>query len=302
MSFEIRDVGHFLRAAQLGGMGKAAEATGLSQPAITKAIARLEHELGLRLFERTRQGLVLTGAGEAFRARAERMLAEYEDTMRMAGDLRVGATGLLRLGSSAAAHESYVSPALARLLQRRPRLRTRLSVRLSSELLAPLRAGQFDVVVATREAEVEAGLDSEVLGHDELVVVAAQRHPLFRRAAPTLADLARYPWVLPREPLAARRWIVDEFRRAGLPPPTPSVEIDQGTPGAIALAAATELLTLAAVPRQRRQWPVPVRRVEVPGLVLARPIAVFTRANAHRSPALEAFLDALPRAAGAGPA
>lgn len=293
MGFDIRDVGYFLRAAQVGHVGRAAASLGITQPALTKAIARLERELGLRLFERTPQGIVPTAAGDAFRERAGRIQAEYEDTMRLAGDLRAGSAGLLRVGASFVASDVLITPALAGLLRRRPSLRISLTVRPSAEVLDGLRAGQLDVCVVSQVPSADPVLEAMPLGADALVVVAAQRHPVFRRATPALAELARYGWILPRGPGVPRQWIDGVFARAGLAPPAPTVEADYGSPDAVALAAATGLLTLAALPRPRRPWPAAVRRVELPALVLSRPFTLFMRRGAHRPAVADAFVDAL---------
>lgn len=296
MSFDTRDVGYFLGVARLGHVGRAAEALGLSQPAVSKGLARLERELGLPLFERTSRGMRLTAAGEAFVPRAERIQADYDDAMRMAGDLRAGSVGLLRIGASTAAAEAWVTPALAALRRRRPSMRFSLSVRLSSEVIAALRAGLLDVAVAPASEPAEDDLARTPLGTDDVVVVAAQRHALFRGPAPTLERLARCGWILPREPLASRRWIVETFERAGVAPPVPVVEVDYGSADAIALAARTDLLTFAPLPRPRRAWPVPIRQVELPGLTLRRRFAALTRRGAHRSALLETFVEAMVQA------
>lgn len=293
MAFDLRDVAYYLRVAQLGHVGRSAESLGLTQPAVTKAIARLERELGLRLFERTAHGVVPTAAGDAFRVRAERIHAEYEDAMTMAGDLRAGLAGRLRVGASGVAADTYVTPALAQLLDRRPRMRVELTIRLSTELLAALRAGALDVAVAPDPGVSEPDLVPVPVGADEMVVVAAQRHPLFRRARPTLADLAHERWILPREPLALRRRFADVFARAGLPGPEAAVEVDVGSPQALALAASTHLLTLAAVPRRPRGWGVAVRPIEIPELAVTRRFCAFVRRDGHRSPLLEGFLEAV---------
>lgn len=297
MAFDVRDVGYFLEAARHRHMGRAASALGLSQPALTKAIARLERELGVRLFDRGSRGLQPTAAGEAFLVKAEHIRNAYEDAMRMAGDLRVGAAGRLRVGASAIAASRFVTPALSGLLRQRPNARISLSVRLSTDVLRGLRAGEFDVAVIPDPPADAGGLAVVPLGEDEMVVVAAQRHPLFRQALHGLRALTAYSWILPRELTPARLWLSEAFRREGLAPPAPVVEVDYGATEAVALAACTELLTLAALPPGRRPWPVPVRRIDLPGLGLRRRFAALVRGDAYRSPLADALLDALEASA-----
>ena len=70
---ETRDLGYVLAVEEHGGVGKAAEALGMSQPALTKAIQRVEAQAGLVLFQRTANGVAPTQAGSLFLARARRI-------------------------------------------------------------------------------------------------------------------------------------------------------------------------------------------------------------------------------------
>src|SRR5690606_37050169 len=105
----------------------AATACGVTQPALSKSLQRLEADTGLALLERGGRGLRLTSAGLAFREHAQKLWAQYRDAVRHAMELRVGEAGLLRVGATGATMDAYVMPALQRLLPLRPALRVQLT-------------------------------------------------------------------------------------------------------------------------------------------------------------------------------
>src|ERR1044071_9728325 len=97
---ELDHVEAFVAIVRRGGFPRAAGVLHLSQPAISRRVRLLEHELGAPLFERVRTGVVLTDAGRAFLPHAEALLASMRDGIRAVGALRRThrGAGVLRLG------------------------------------------------------------------------------------------------------------------------------------------------------------------------------------------------------------
>ena len=79
---ETRDLDYLLEVHRCGSIGKAAEALGMSQPALTKAIKRIEGEVGLAVFHRSPNGVALTPGGTVFVERARRIALEYDDALK----------------------------------------------------------------------------------------------------------------------------------------------------------------------------------------------------------------------------
>ncbi len=94
---ETRDIEYILAVAAHGGIGRAADALGISQPALTKAVQRVETQAGLPLFERTANGMTATYAGTRFLERARRIQLEYEDGIKEMLGIRTGEQGILRV-------------------------------------------------------------------------------------------------------------------------------------------------------------------------------------------------------------
>lgn len=293
MSLAPRDLQYFLEVARLGQLARAATSLEVTSAALSKSIRRLEEELGLRLFERRGEGMALTPFGESFRDRAERMTQEHDEALRHAGDVRAGRSGLLRLGATIAVLDPVVSPALACMQPKRPALHAVLTVATSDELLERTRRGTLDAAVVPTYDHMPHGLLHIALGTDPLVPVARENHPLFRARRIRLDQLAACSWVLPRAPQAARSNIEAAFARAGLPPPDPTVEVDVTSTWALPLLAATDLVGL--VPRSALRTPAAqgIRIIEASALHLPREIGIFYRSDAHWSPLMQEFAEAL---------
>ncbi len=117
----------FVRTAHSGSLSRAARDLGLSQPSISRILARLEAEVGARLLVRTTRAVSLTEAGADYLARIEPLLSSLEEAdhaVRGTGELR----GLLRIAVSSSFGVREVIPRLPRFLERHPGLRIDLSI------------------------------------------------------------------------------------------------------------------------------------------------------------------------------
>ena len=104
---EIEQLRQFLVVADLQNFTRAAESIGLSQPALSRSIQRLEDELGQPVFERQTRKVVLTDAGQLLQSRAHQILAIVEDTKAEISD--DGESGRIRLGAIPTIAPYYLS-------------------------------------------------------------------------------------------------------------------------------------------------------------------------------------------------
>jgi len=178
--------------AQSGSFSAAAGVLGYTQSAVSRQVAALEAVAGRALFERRRDGVVLTPAGGRLLARAVRVLDELDAAIRDTADPDAAA-GPVRLGTFATAVAGLVPGALASL----PRDLV-VSVREGSTpaLTRALRAGTLDLAVLAqtppfRPPDAEApALDLTILAERELVIAVGARHPFAGRRAVEVGELA----------------------------------------------------------------------------------------------------------------
>ena len=283
---QIKDVHAFIQAADAGSLHAAAQVLGVTQPALTKAIQRLEVALGVMLFERSARGVALTSIGKMFYARG-RALDGLVDHIRMEiADHRSGDAGLIRLGVVPAVMESVVVPTLAHFIDGPDPLRFDMHVQLSSALLRYLRAGQLDLAIAAMPAELHSDLNFTVLGNTAASVVVRKGHALTRRAF-TLHDLARQKWLLPPQDLALTQWIVSMFREADLEGPLISVQHD-ATPAVFSsLVRSTSLLTVMTDEMLGSSLGVGLVKLPAPAASWDIKLALFWRRKAQFSRPME---------------
>ncbi|CAB3646827.1 MAG: LysR family transcriptional regulator [Achromobacter pulmonis] len=292
MNLSLRDIEYFLAAVEHGHLERAAAACGVSQPALSKSLRRLEADTGLALMQRHGRGLRLSSEGLVFLQHANKLWAEYRDAVRHAMELRMGEAGLLRVGATGVTVDSVVMPALRRLLPRRPALRLQLTQGLSDDLNQQVERGGLDLAVTPVYADGPATLLHEIMFEDGLCVAASRRHPLAARARLHWRDLAGQRWILPRPTSVVRRMLDARFAEAGLTPPAAALEVEHFSPGSLQLLAEGDMLAvlpLSALAGTVAVTPLPVAL----GQPLRRSIALISRRGTTWSPLMNEFREAV---------
>jgi DNA-binding transcriptional LysR family regulator len=191
---ELDHVEAFLAIVRSGGFTRASSNLHLSQPAISRRIDRLERELGARLFERIRSGVVLTDAGRAFLPHAEAVLASMRDGIDAVDTLRGTTRGAVTLAIVGTLASSTLTERLRRFREAHPMIDLRIRTALSAEVSTLVRRG--DATLGLRYA-----LDP----HPNLVSTTVHEEPMVPVCSPD-HRLARARRVDPRA-LAGERWL-----------------------------------------------------------------------------------------------
>jgi len=288
MNLSLRDIEYFLATVEHSTLERAAVACGVSQPAISKSLRRLESETGLVLVQRQGRCLCLTSEGTVFLQHAKKLWAEYRDTVRHAMEMRIGEAGLLRIGATGATIETVVIPALMKLLPRRPALRVQLTQGLSDNLNADVDAGNLDLAVTPIYADPPPNLRHDIMFEDALCIASGQHHPLASRTRLTLHDLDGERWALPRPDSIARQMLDTRFAEAGLMLPAAALELEHFSKGALQLLAANGMLAIlpqSALAQSSTVINLPVKI----GRPLRRSIALISRRGITWSPLMVEF-------------
>lgn len=147
MAVRLDDIDYFLAVVAHGQVRRAAAELGVSQPAVTKGVQRLERELGFPLFQRGSRGMKLTAVAEHFHERTRSVRANLGDAIQEAADLHLGAMGVLRVGVSPLYAQRIFVPAYLQLHRQRPAARIVVNINLNYVLLAALRRGDVDLSI-----------------------------------------------------------------------------------------------------------------------------------------------------------
>jgi len=282
---EARDLDYFAAVARHGGVRRAAEALDLSQPALSKALRRLEQSVGTRLVRRTARGVELTEAGAAVLVHARRVRLVHDDVVRAAGDIGRGNAGHVRIGTGSAMAHLLLPSACAVLAREARQVTVSISVSANDLLVPALRNGELDLVVSGIPAAPHEGLLHEHLYDDEFVVYASAGHRLASSARVTVADLTAERWATSGDHTLSWLWLHRAFVDRGLPAPRVAVNTS-----AIAikfpLVGASELLGFgprSSVREAARRHGLAELRVKE--LAWRRRVGVSHRKDAYLSPA-----------------
>jgi DNA-binding transcriptional LysR family regulator len=210
-----------MAVAQSGSMAKAAKHLAISQPVVSKVIADLEDMLGVRLFERSRQGVELTLYGRALLKRCIAIFDELKTSVDEIAFLADPAAGELRIGCTEPLFAGVVATVMERLWRRYPRIAFRVMQAEAVTLInrdLPERRIEL-AVIPLLKAPPRDDLEMTVLFDDHLRVVAGLKSRWARRRSIRWAELIGEPWYMPPLDSPVGPQLIDAFAVLGLPLP-----------------------------------------------------------------------------------
>ncbi len=275
----LADERHFTRAAQR---------LHVSQPSLSTQVRILEEELGAALFDRTRGDVALTAAGEAFLPWARQALADLEagraDVRELAGRRR----GRLSLGATPSLTTGLLPPVLARLHERYPGIELALHEAGSPDLALQVAAGLIDLALVILPTDV-AGVHTEPLAEEELVVAVPPDHPFAGQGRLPVAALEGVPLVVFREGYDLRTRTYALCQSAGF---APALALEGGEmDGVLAMVAAG--LGPTVVPVSALRPDLPLVGVRFAGDAPTRTVGLAERSERQRPAAAVAFVEEL---------
>ncbi|WP_312686166.1 LysR family transcriptional regulator [Kosakonia sp.] len=195
MNIELRHLRYFIAVAEELHFGHAAARLNISQPPLSQQIQILEQQVGARLLARTNRSVSLTPAGSQFLADSRQILSQVDDAVARAARLHQGETGELRIGfTSSAPFIKAVSDSLSSFRQRYPDVHLQTREINTRAQIAPLNEGTLDLGLM-RNTPLPETLAWQVILREPLLAMIPRDHLLATRAAVSLVELAREPFV-----------------------------------------------------------------------------------------------------------
>lgn len=292
-----RDLDYFAVVAEHGHLGRAAEALGLSQPALSMSLRRLEKSMQAKLVKGTPKGVELTAVGRALQSHLQPLRLMRQDIAREIADLGQGRSGDLRVSTQVGVLEELVAVASAALLNEAPKVALKVTVTSLESMVLALRNGELDFIVSTSPFALADDLVHEPLYEDEFVVIASTTHRLAGRRRVTLAEVAKERWVRPGASGPAWDEFTRAFEREGLPLPQFTMISNSSVVRrrVIAYAGFLGQGTRRAIRQIGRSLPLtvlPIKELSIP-----RHVMVTYRKDAYLSPAARRFIEILKKTA-----
>ena len=206
--------------AEHGQLQLAAETVGMTQPAASRMLAEIEHQVGAQLFLRQPKGMEPTEIGRAVLRRARVILREMVSMASDVRALREGFGGTLPVGAVTGPAVGYLVSAIREIKQSAPDADITVDVMPSRELLGHLAAGEMDFVLARILPEFDSQDFNILPMRDEKVTFLTRAgHPLSRSARVTLTELAGQEWIMQSRGAPIREAALAAFADVGLPEP-----------------------------------------------------------------------------------
>lgn len=212
---ELTPLRYFLRAADRENFTQAAKELSVSQPALSRAVAGLEKELGRPLFERNGRSLRLTDAGRSFRREAAKIVGLADDARAALVD--DGQTGAVRVAVIPTLAPHLLPRLLKAFVEARPQAEARVCETVTAECVRRLRAGESDLALLTSPVP-DPALHVEQLYVEELVAALPAGHRLATAASLTIEDLQSEPFVLLGEAHCLSDEVLSFCRRSAVQP------------------------------------------------------------------------------------
>jgi DNA-binding transcriptional LysR family regulator len=288
---KLRDLHVLIAVVQTGSMTKAAESLAISVPVVSKAISDLEHTLGVRLLDRSAQGVEPTSYG---RALLDSSLAAFDELrqgvehIEFLSDPRVGE---VRIGCPVTMATGFVSAVIDRFAEKYPHITVHLLAAESAATYRALEERNVDLAIVGMYSPLnDAHLNAEVLFHESFAVAAGGQSRWARRRSVKLAELVNERWTLPPSDTLFGSVVVEAFRASGLEVPRASV-VTSSVPARIRLVATGRFLT--ALPRSMLRFhpknaAIRILPIDLP--TTRRPIGVITLKKRSLSPVAQLFI------------
>lgn len=211
---DLKKLETFRSIARDGSLGRAASRHGLTLPALSIQLKKLEAELGVALFDHRPNKLVLTPQGRIFLKEVNRVFEALDRAKASVTGTRDDYIGNVSV-SLATDVAKFFAPGIAQFVRQHPQLNVAILARPSNETMAMVMNGDVDIGVGFFR-KVQRGIVKRKIGETDIALVFPRDHPLKQKKNPTLADISDYRVVLRRRASATRRIIDQTFAAQGI--------------------------------------------------------------------------------------
>jgi len=288
---QLRDM---VAIVERGSLRAAARHLELAQPALTRSIRTLEHELGTTLFEREARGMVLTPMGRLFYLRASSVVNELrrarEELEQTSGDMQ----GTVVAGLSIMPHVGMLPSALPAFRNKFPKVKLKIIEGLYPAIEVGLRDGSIDFYLgASPHASPAPGLVAEVLFENTRTIVGRKNHPL--SGAKSIKELGQAEWATTSVNYNAADDLDELFAKYKMPAPKVMLQAHSAMSVMVALTYSD---LLAILPVQWNEFPLTrgaLQMINIRERLPAPSIVCIRRPDLPLTPAAECFCDLLRR-------
>ncbi|MDF2499641.1 MAG: cynR 5 [Anaerosporomusa subterranea] len=209
---ELRQLEYFQVVSRLNSMSKAAEELRIAQPSVSIAIQKLEEELGVSLFDRSRRQIILTPEGIIFSQRANDILSRIDDSVSEMQDLRSLQTGSIKIGIPPMIGVFLFPHIFAGFRKQYPHIKLTAGEGGSLAIENLLEQGRLDIGIITR-SNSSSVLETVPITTGQIHVCMHSNHPLNKLSSIPFSSLSDQPFILLKEDTYNRQAIMAECKK-----------------------------------------------------------------------------------------
>jgi|SRR5262245_22983764 len=289
---KLRDLHILLAVVQCGSMSKAAKQLSVSNPVVTKAVADLEHILGVRLLERSPHGVELTAYGRAMISHSHAAFNELRQGVKSIEVLVDPTAGEVRIGTTHGLATSFVSAVIDRLSRSYPRIVFQVVTQTGEAQRRNLSERRVDLLIFRKIGLfADEQTNFEFLFESPYVVAVGMTNLWAKRRRIALAELMGELWVLPSSDDSFGPFVESAFRAAGLEVPRTAVV---ASPFEMCANLLRTGRYISIVPEFWLQYPNRhpfIKKLPVDLPITGAPIGIITVKNRAPSPVVQRFID-----------
>ena len=261
----------FIELVELGSFSEVAARRGLSQPAISFQVQKLERDLGVRLLDRSRRGIVLTDAGRRLHQSAQRIVVEADRLQMDLQQMQEEVVGDLYLAASTIPGEVLLPPLLAEFKSLHPAVRASVEISDSLTVLSGIKNGTFEIGFCGVPPTDET-LEHFKVGEDEIVLIVFPEHPFAGSGEVAPQDLIGEPLIVRSETSGTQQTVNSALAALGVDVGRQTPHLVLGTHQAVvsAVEARAGIAFVSSLAAAKSLALGLVRLVSVRGLALRR--------------------------------
>ncbi|TDQ42635.1 LysR family transcriptional regulator [Aureibacillus halotolerans] len=202
----------FCYIVEEGSISSAGRRAFISQPSVTKNIRSLEDVYGILLFQREKNSLTLTDAGELLYPHAKAMLAEYQNSVEAIGHLKDASFSRLNIGASFTLGEYVLPPVIQAYQDVHTHDRVQLAIYNTPTILQMLDMQTIDMAFVEGEVESKS-FHAEAIAYDEVILIVDPKHPWANQHHVFARDLLGHAYVSREETSHTRRMVEEHLAK-----------------------------------------------------------------------------------------
>ncbi|MFD2169979.1 LysR family transcriptional regulator [Tumebacillus lipolyticus] len=283
----------FTEVAKHRSVTRAAEALGLTQPAVTAQVRKLEKELGVTLLSPRGRGIQLTDVGEMLMGYAHRLFAIEREMELKVEDWKRGMSGSVRIGVSNLPAYRLLPSWIASFKRHYPDVEVKLITSNAQQVFDLLLEYRVDVGIVGGEHVVSA-VEQERVFEEQYWFIVPKGHRLAGEQA-ALAEILEEPFLFREKGSTARETLLTLCREHKLPPPKVGLELNGTNEGIQAVRAGFGAMLVPSLLVREDVESGEVGRVYVRDVNLSVPIYLCTRAGESVSPSVRNLVEVVRR-------